>query len=172
MLNTEEPNAKIDKVPRIIAMTIGSVYTMMGTWMLLMVKFQAFTMNIGNQKPPADFMNLLNTLHDVLTFHMPFLIVLGLGYLAFGIWLQKLKDKKQPINLLLGLFSLLWAISYTIDSLEYIKMFKTQTPDETPFFRLFFSVTSTMGVTLAFAIFTVPQLIIGKKLWDNRQLEA
>ena len=149
---------------RTLCLSIGGFYTIFGTFSYLMIRLQAFMLSRFEPPPDESFTNIMNTLHDIWGVYMPLMILLGVGYLLFGLFFNKIGAKKFQVNLALSILSLIWVIAYVITNIKYMETF----------FGVFngnFGSTKTIaygfavfGLIAVVAMFTVPQYIIGKKI--------
>lgn len=153
-----------------ICLSIGGFYTIMGIFALLIIKLQKLqTISFSNfpTSPDASFMNLVNELHDIWTIYMPLMIVLGLGYLAFGFFFNKLKTNKYKINLLLSILCLIWGIAYCNACIEYLDIFLAVMPNNIAISKYIIYATAGIGCITVLAVMTVPQYIIGKRIKEQ-----
>jgi hypothetical protein len=95
---------------------------------------------------------------------MPYLIALGLGYLAFGLFFNKIETKKFQLNLLLSILCLIWVVSYAISCIKYMEVFFNEVPIDVKAFKFIGYVFAGFGFVAVFALLTVPQYIIGKRI--------
>lgn len=151
------------KTATIIVLVIGGIYTVMGSLMYLMVQFQQFVFHHLDKDVPDEFF----LLHEVVEVYMPFLIVLGLGYLAFGNWLRELKGKALYVNIVLAFAGIAWAIPYTISAVENTLVFRVIPANELGFLDYFFRALNVLAVLAIIAAFTIPQFIAGKKIKEG-----
>ena len=155
---------------RIICLTIGGFYTLFGTLALIMIKIQSIMISNFDQHPDRSFLNLINILHNIFIVYMPFMILIGVCYLVFGLLFKKIKTYKYEINLVLSLISLIWVIAYALGCLKYLVTFNDSFEIDFASFKYLVYGFAGFGFIAVFALFTVPQFIIGKKI-KNINLE-
>ncbi len=149
-------------VGRIISYSTGACYFFYGGFSLLIVYLQKMMIStVENQM--GDEIDYFNTMHTIFLEYLPYLMLLGVGYLLFGLFYKKLGSYKFLINILLAIISVLGVISYTstISGNETITSEFSSMPDE---------ISGAMDTVLVvsyiviFSFFTVPQFIIGRKI--------
>ncbi len=147
-----------------ICLYLGGFYAVFGTFALLMVKFQMKMLSNIEYSLDESFTKTLNVLHEIWIIYMPLWIALGLGYLSFGFFSNKIRVNKYQINLLLSILSLAWVIAYTIHSIKFIDVFFAGMPNDFEIFKYIGYGFTGFGFLAVFALMTVPQYIIGKKI--------
>lgn len=147
-----------------ICLTIGGFYAVFGAFAILMVKLQTMMLSNFESSPDESFTNTLNVLHEIWIVYMPSLIILGLGYLAFGFLFNKIKTNKYQINLLLSILCLIWAIAYAISCIRYIDVFFSGMPNDFEAFKYIGYGFAGFGFIAVLALMTVPQYIIGRRI--------
>lgn len=147
-----------------ICLSIGGFYAVFGAFALLMIKIQTIMISNFDQQPDKSFSNTLNVLHKIWIVYMPFMILIGICYLIFGLLFQKIKTNKYQINLVLSLASLIWVIAYALSCIKYFDSFFVGFENDFAFFKYIAYGFAGFGFIAVFALFTVPQYIIGKRI--------
>ena len=147
-----------------ICLTIGGFYAVFGAFAILMVKLQTIMLSNFESSPDESFTNTLKVLHEIWIVYMPLLIILGLGYLAFGFLFNKIKTNKYRINLLLSILCLIWVIAYAISCIRYMDVFFAGMANDFEAFKYIGYGFAGFGFVAVFALMTVPQYIIGKRI--------
>ena len=121
---------------------------------------------ISNPSPQTDdsFTNTLKVLHEIWIIYMPFMILIGICYILFGLFFQKIKSNKFQFNLLLSILSLIWVLAYAISCIKYIKLFTSSFENDLLSFKYITYCFAGFGLIAVTALFTVPQYIIGKRI--------
>jgi hypothetical protein len=108
-------------------------------------------------KPDVSFLNLLKKTHEIWNDYLPFMILIGVCYIFWGLFFKKIKKYRFEINLILSILSLIWVFAYAIRCIEcfnnYLSVFK---------FQYIVYIFGGLGCLVAIAFFTIPQYIIGK----------
>lgn len=110
-----------------------------------------------------------NVLYGILKIHMPFMILIGISYIVFGLLFQKIRKNKFELNLLLSILSVIWVITYAVSSLKLINLFLSEL-DEVEFFKYIARGFAAFGFITMLASFTIPQYYIGRAI--RKQGEA
>ena len=147
-----------------ICLTIGGFYVAFGALSLLIVKVQTMTIFNFDPKPDDNFLNMLNILHNIWIVFMPLMILLGIGYLLFGLLYFRIKVNRFQVNLVLSILSLIWVIAYAVSSLKYLYGFFAEMATDFAPFKYIGYVIAGFGFIAVLAVFTVPQYIIGKRI--------
>ena len=147
-----------------ICLSIGGFYAVFGVFAILMVKMQTIVLSNFESSPDESFTNTFKVLHEIWMVYMPFLIILGLGYLALGFLYDKIKTNKYQINLLLRILCLIWVIVYAISCIRYMDFFFAGMANDFEGFKYIGYGFAGFGFVAVFALMTVPQYIIGKKI--------
>jgi hypothetical protein len=151
-----------EKDIKIICLSIGGFYAALGAFSLFMVKLQSMMFSTFGSSPDKLFDNALEVLHKIWVVYMPLLLLLGLGYLAFGFLFGKIKAYKYQINLFLSILCLIWGIAYAISCIEYFDAFFTLMANGFAAFKYSAYVFAGFGIIMVFALMTVPQYMIGR----------
>jgi hypothetical protein len=159
------------KEVKTICLSIGGFYAGFGVLALLMVKLQNTMLSTFETKPDDSFQNTISILHNIWNLYMPFLILIGICYLLFGVFYHKIKVDKYQINLVLSIISLIWVIAYSISCLKYADAFFKSATNEFEAFKYIGYVFAGLGFLAVFAIFTVPQYKIGKRIKEQKELD-
>ncbi len=147
-----------------ICLSIGVLYALFGVFAILMVKLQTLMLSKFDSPPNEQFTNTLKELHEIWLVYMPLLAILGFGYLAFGLLFNKIKKGKYQINLLLSILCLIWIIAYAVSCIRYVDGFFAVGANDFEAFKYIGYGFAGFGFVVAFALMTVPQYIIGKKI--------
>ena len=147
-----------------ICLSIGGFYAVFGAFALLMVKLQSMMLSNFESSPDESFNNTLNVLHEIWIVYMPLMILLGLGYLTFGFFFNKIKANKYQINALLSILCLIWVIAYSISCIRYLDVFFAGMANDLEAFKYIGYGFAGFGFIAVFALMTVPQYIIGKRI--------
>jgi hypothetical protein len=135
-----------------------------GVLALLIIKMQTMTISNFDSKADEIFLNTLNVLHNIWILYMPLMILLGIGYVIFGLLYHRIKVNRYQINLVLSILSLIWVIAYALSCLKYLDvLFAEMATDFAPFKYIGY-VIAGFGFIAVLAVFTVPQYIIGKRI--------
>lgn len=153
-----------------ICLSLGGFYIISGAFAVLMVKIQTIMLSNFETQPDDGFQNTLNVLHKIWIVYMPFMILIGICYLLFGLFYQKIKANKYEINLVLSILSLVWVIAYAISSIKYIDVFFASAVNDLGAFKYIGYVFAGFGLIAVLAVFTVPQYIIGKRIKKQGKL--
>ncbi|MBC34643.1 MAG: hypothetical protein CL663_01170 [Bacteroidetes bacterium] len=153
-----------------ICMTIGGFYTFFGIAALLMVRLQSNMMSTFEDPAHDSFNTMMSLMHESWNTHMPFLALLGIAYLAFGYFFNKIKMDKLKINLILGSLCLIWTISYPFSITQYIDLFANFGGEEFEAFKYISYVFGAFGFAVVLALMTVPQFFIGKKIKQREMM--
>jgi hypothetical protein len=143
-----------------ICLSIGGIYAVFGVLALGMVKMQTMMLSNFDPKPDESFMNTMKVLHKLWIVYMPLLVLLGIGYLVFGLLYYKIKVNKFQINLVLSVLSVIWVFAYALSCIKYLDILFS---DFEPFKYIAY-VIGGVGFIAVIATLTVPQYIIGKKI--------
>jgi hypothetical protein len=154
----------LKKEIKTICISIGGLYFAIGALSFLMMLVQKSFLNIAEPMPDDSFSKLMEVLHKIWRIYMPLLMGLGLSYLIFGFLFNKIKGKKFMINFVLGFLSLIWASAYSISSFEFIDVFSANSSNEIMHFKYISYFFASFGFIMVFALLTVPQFIIGKRI--------
>jgi hypothetical protein len=149
---------------KIICLSIGGFYTVFGAFALLMVKIQKIMISNFDQQADKRFSNTLNVLHEIWIVYMPLMILIGVCYLIFGLLFKKIKTNKYQINLVLSIFSMTWVITYAISCIKYFYTFFAGFGNDFAVFKYIGYGFAGFGFIAVFALFTVPQYLIGKSI--------
>jgi hypothetical protein len=147
-----------------ICLLLGSFYAVLGIFALAMIAIQSIVFANIELVPDEHFMELQNALYNVWIIFMPLLTILGCGYIAFGIFFNKIKTDKYKINLLLSILCLVWVIAYSISSIRFMELFFGGMPNDFLPARIVGYGFFGFGIVAVFAAMTVPQYIIGKRI--------
>ncbi len=147
-----------------ICLSIGGFYAVFGVFALLMVKMQTMMISKFEPKPDENFTNTLNVLHEIWIIYMPLMILMGISYIVFGLSFQKIKTKKLQINLVLSVLSLIWVIAYAISCIKYMDVFFAGMTNDFEMFKYIAYGFAVFGFVAVFALFTVPQYLIGQRI--------
>ena len=147
-----------------ICLSIGGFYTVFGLFAIMMVKLQSMMISNFESSPDESFTNTLNVLHEIWIVYMPLLSLLGIGYLAFGFFFNKINVNKYQTNLILSLLCLVWVIAYSISCIKYIDIFFAGMAKDFEAFKYIGYGFAGFGFIAVFALMTVPQYIIGKRI--------
>lgn len=158
----------LKKDPKQICIRLGAIYSGFGAFSYFILTMQKSMLSNFNTETSDEFAKLMTTLHEIWGIYMPLLFLLGLGYMAFGLFFNKISINKFKINQVISLISLLLVIGYTISSFEFFKIFSTNAQQDFEFFKYISYVFAGFGFFAIFVLMTVPQYIIGKKI---KQLE-
>lgn len=143
-----------------ICLAIGGLYTVLGAFSFLIMRMQSTMLSIPEFAQDEFFSNIMITLHEIWATYMPFMILLGLGYLSFGFFFNKINRGKYLINLLLSILSVIWVITYIIGSVEYVEVLATSFDGS----KYVAYASGGFGAIMVFALMCVPQYIIGKRI--------
>lgn len=157
------------KEVKTICLSIGGFYAAFAVLALLMVKMQNIILSNFETKPDDSFQNSISILHNIWNVYMPFLILIGICYLLFGLFYHKIRADKYQINLILSILSLIWVISYSISCLKYTDAFFKSSMHEFETFKYIGYVFAGFGFLAVFAAFTVPQYKIGKRIKEQKE---
>ncbi len=147
-----------------ICLSFGGFYTVFGLFAIMMVKLQSIMISNFESSSDESFTNTLNLLHEIWIIFMPLLSLLGIGYLAFGFFFNKINANKYQINLILSLFCLAWGIAYSISCIKYLDVFFAGMASDFEAFKYIGYGFTGFGFIAVFAFMTVPQYIIGKRI--------
>jgi len=92
---------------------------------------------------------------------MPFLFIIGIGFLLFGLLIKRIKGKRQLIFLVISAFSIIWYIFYAFfvrGTSNFPFMGKTDG------ISIFLTVLFYITMVASSVVFIVPELIIWKNL--------
>ncbi|HNW68782.1 MAG TPA: hypothetical protein PKI01_00140 [Bacteroidales bacterium] len=92
---------------------------------------------------------------------MPFLFIIGICFLLFGLLIKKIKTKRQLIFLIISTLSIIWYILYAYfvrGTSNYPFMGKTDG------ISIVLTVLFYITIVASSAVFIVPELIIWKKI--------
>ena len=156
---------------KIICFVAGGCYTIFGTIALLTVKLQKIALSDFHSFPNQDFTNPIGTMHTIWNNYMPYVVLIGLCYVVFGLLLNKLGSVKFSISVLLGIGSCIWAVLYNISYMDYSKLVTAMVPEGQGVIRIINSVFSVIGFVGVLGILTIPQFIISRKLWKFQKKE-
>jgi hypothetical protein len=160
---------KFRKIIKIICISLGGGYALIGLWGLLFMTLQSLMDANFIQTQEPQFIKYKEVLNGIWTVHLPLMILIGFGYLIFGLQFKRIKSNKFMINIVLSIISLIWTISYTGNCIfHWDILFDGMAHDPEIFYYLAY-VYAIFGFVAVFALFTVPQYIIGKliKKLDN-----
>ena len=96
---------------------------------------------------------------------MPFLFIIGIGFLFLGILIKRIRTKRQSIFLILSSFSIVWYILYSFfvwrtSNLPFMEM--------TDSISIVLTVLFYITMVASSAIFIVPELIIWRNLKNRK----
>ena len=151
-----------------ICFSIGGFYTVFGLFAIMMVKLQSIMISNFEPSPDESFTNTLNVLHEIWIIYMPLLSLLGIGYLVFGLFFNKINSNKYQINLILSLLCLAWVIAYSLSCIKYLDVFFAAMANDFEAFKNIGYGFAGFGFIAVFALMTVPQYIISKRI--NKQV--
>ena len=154
-----------------ICIALGGFYSAFGLLALLMIKMQKLMIGSFEPIPDDSFQNTMNLLHRIWGSYMPFLILIGICYLLFGLFYNKIKANKYQINLVLSIISLIWVIAYSISSIKYVDVFLKTGEKDFEFFKYIGYIFVAFGFLAVLIVFTVPQYKIGKKIKEKEKLQ-
>jgi surface polysaccharide O-acyltransferase-like enzyme len=154
-----------------ICLYIGGLYAAFGALALLMVKMQNMMFSDFVTNTDDSFQNAINILHNIWTVYMPFLILIGICYLVFGLLYHKIQADKYQINLVLSIISLIWVIAYSISCLKYVDEFFKSVITEFEAFKYVVYIFAGFGFLAVFAAFTVPQYKISRRIKEQIELD-
>lgn len=126
--------------------------------------------------PDDAFMETMFIMHDIWLTYMPLLVLIGLGYVAFGLSLKQMGKLRFHANLVLGIASLLWAICYSIGSVEYLESFNSLLKDfpmmdQMPIdFAEISNTSAIFGYVWVAFLLVLPQTFIG--IWTVKYVPA
>jgi hypothetical protein len=147
-----------------ICLSIGGFYAVFGAFAILMIKLQTIMLTNFESSPHESFTSTLKVLHEIWIVYMPLLTILGLGYLAFGFFFNKIKTNKYLINLLLSILCLIWFVAYAISSIRFMDVLFAGMANGFEAFKYILYVFAGIGFVAVFALMTIPQYTIGKKI--------
>lgn len=147
-----------------ICLSIGGFYTVFGLFAIMMVKLQSMMISNFESSPDDSFSSYFDVLHGIWIVYMPLWIILGLAYVAFGFFYKKIKTNRFQINLLLSILSLIWVIAYSISCIKLIDFLIADMASNIEVFKYVGYVFAGFGFIAVFALMTVPQYIIGKRI--------
>lgn len=143
-----------------ICLSIGGIYAVFGVLALGMVKMQTMMLSNFDAEPDESFMNTMNVLHKLWIHYMPFLVLIGIGYVVFGLLYSKTRVNKFQVNLVLSIISVIWVFAYAFSCIKYLDILFS---DFEPFKYVSY-VFAGFGFIAVIAALTVPQYIIGKRI--------
>ncbi len=155
----------LNENPKQMCIGLGAGYAGFGIIALAMTEFQKLLLSRMDQPAPDKyFTDIMSNIHSVWELYMPLLILLGLLLIVFGLTFNRLKKHKYKISVFLGLLSLIWLTGYTVKSIEFIRLFNATTPFGTGHSGIITYIFAGAGLLFLFAMFTVPQYYIMKKI--------
>jgi hypothetical protein len=167
MIKTFSFRDLLKKDVKTICLSIGGIYAGFGVLALLMVKMQDFMFSYSETKLDDSFQNAMSILHSIWNLYMPFLIIIGICYLSFGLFYHKIKSDRYQINLVLSILSLIWVIAYSVSCLKYVDVFSKSATIGFEGFKYIVYVIAGFGFLAVLAAFTLPQYKIGKKIKEQ-----
>ncbi len=162
-MKQETKTARKDN-PKQMCIGLGAGYAGFGIFALTMTEFQKLLLSkMGQPAPDKYFMDIMNNIHSIWELYMPLLILLGLLFVVFGLFFNRLKKYKYKISIFLGLISLAWLTGYMVKSVEFMKFFNAAIPFGTGHFGAITYIFAGAGLLFLVAMFAVPQYYIMKK---------
>jgi len=144
-------------------MCVGGFHLFSGLMALMVINFQRVMFSMA--EPEAQqFIRITENVYSVLYAYMPFLAIIGLLILLFGLQLKKLLKYAMIINAILTACLLIWIGFLTVPLMDFYKSFSSELmgyPGEMAEFMNLFQYVS-VGGNLVF--FLTPQVIIFYKL--------
>jgi hypothetical protein len=164
MIKPISPKQLFKKDIKTICLYVGGFYVVFAVFSIIMAKLQLMMLSNFESSPDELFANTINELHDIWLVYMPLLIILGLGYLAFGFLFNKIKINKYQLNQLLRILSLVWVIAYAISCIRHMDVFFLGMANDFVAFKYIGYGFAGFGFLAGLGLMTVPQYIIGKKI--------
>jgi hypothetical protein len=168
MIESKSLKQLFRKDVRTICLSIGGFYVVFGAFAILMVKIQTMMLINVEGSASQSFINSLKILHEIWMIYMPLLIVLGLGYLLFGLLFKRLQAIRYQANILLSIFCLIWAITYSISCSRYFDVFFAGMTTDFEALKYVAYGFAGFGLLAVFVLLTVPQFVISKRLKVQR----
>lgn len=161
---------------RLFSLILGGCYAGFGAFSSFIVLMQKWTFSKFEEFPDDAFMETMLIMHDIWLTYMPWLVLIGIGYVAFGLSLKQLGKLRFHANLVLGIASLAWAICYSIGSMAYFESFNSLLKDmpmmdQMPFdFAEISNTSAIFGFISVGAMLVLPQAFIG--IWTVKYVPA
>jgi hypothetical protein len=167
------PNLQEIKIKELktICMVVGGFYSAYGLFSLGLTRLQSFMLtSIEPIAFEAEVFDEMHRAHDDMYSFMPLLVMLGLGYLLFGLFMHRATGQHMRMYFTLTILTLLWVGTYLYRSLDNF-MANRET--------LLTGVEFLDSITLAFTLggslfmlmlFVIPPIIIGNKLRQYNRL--
>jgi hypothetical protein len=148
-------------------MLLGGAYALFGLFVLAIVTMQSLMLSESMSDIDESLTNSLSAMHNILKTYMPLLILLGIGYLVFGLFYNRIKSKRYQINLLLSILFIAWIAGYNVSYILNIDEFLGGFTNNNEVLK-----STTYGYLIfesiiALAIITVPQYILGRAIKQN-----
>jgi hypothetical protein len=168
LLNMEKIRLKEIKT---ICIVIGAFYAAYGLFSIGILSFQSF---FANQIEPGAFeADVLDDLQHSFIHgfsFMPLLVMLGLGYILFGVFLHRLVEQHLKIYLILAILTLLWVATYLLGSYNIFMVNREAMLTGNEFMNIFMKTFKIGNFFIFLMIFIVPLIVMGNKLMQYRKL--
>ncbi|MCT4636844.1 MAG: hypothetical protein N4A72_03960 [Bacteroidales bacterium] len=155
------------KYTRIICMLLGGAYALFGLFALAIVTMQSLMLSGSMSDIDESFTNSLSAMHSIFKIYMPLLILLGIGYLIFGIFYNRIKSKRYQINLLLSIMCIAWIAGYIVNNVLNVDELNAGFANNNEALKLMAYGYLIFGSIIALAIMAVPQYILGRAIKQN-----
>jgi vacuolar-type H+-ATPase subunit I/STV1 len=143
-----------------IIRTFGGFYAGIGAWcsfgLFLLTPFK----NLPEDDELIGFNKTLEILQSNWSTYMPLLIIIGLGMIVFSYLFDRLNKYKVAIQTGILIVSIIWITTYLYSAIPFLESFKSISPEQ----ESFTSVSYVLNFAFFFALLTIPNYIILKKL--------
>ena len=168
--------SKNQKEIRIIALAVGGFYVFFSLYGLFFNKYLTdfFSSPPGSDRNPSVAM--MHSFQSLYNNYMPYLAIIGIAFLLFGILYEKIKTVALPVFAVLAISAVVWSLYYSFGAKESFESFDTvfirDLPPAMDMMKDWMRVAYIISAFFMIAVFTGPQIILGIKVWKDRQPEV
>jgi len=152
---------------RNLCFAIGSYYALTGLLSIAVIRFELWLFRFAETSSGEPFPFPIEEMFNGWEKIMPWIIILGMAYIAFGLVLPRYRAHAFNLNLGLGLVSAAWAYIYSHQIIGFIHRLVSgfeEFPEARPVLLVIYAF---IGIS-AFALFLGPQFVLG---WKIRKME-
>ncbi|MBX9851894.1 MAG: hypothetical protein K2X86_09060 [Cytophagaceae bacterium] len=167
---------KNQKEIRIICLAVGGFYVFFSLYTLFLNSYIAsFFSNLpgSERNPTVMMMQNFQTLYDN---YMPYLAIIGIAILLFGLLYLKIKAFAIPLFVVLSAGTIAWALYYSFGANDSFRafegLFNYNDVPQMAFMKDWINVAYLISIFTTLGFFVAPQIILGVKVWKDRKPEV
>ena len=143
---------------RVVLLAIGVYYILTPAIGLIS---SAFQMQLSEISPKNEgFTKLIEVLNEIWNYYFPLLMLIGGGYLLFGLFYPHVKKLSLLIHIVLTFALAIWAYYYILSGQKFIQILLENTNTEFGTFSELIRAAYTFGVVGVIIIYAIPQIAI------------